>query len=149
MRLIPLLLLFLFSCFSKGIYDLKFKDIKGKEFELSSLKGKRSVIYVWSGTCIGHVEDLKALVKLTPQLKERVPVISVAIMMDAEDIRKVLRENGIEPNYPVLADPKGELANMVTLIFLPATLIVDERGKVVGNYPKLPPNLISLVSAHK
>ncbi len=146
-RILPVLLLFLLSCGGESIYDLEFQSLDGKTFKLSRFKGKEFVVYVWSGTCVGHVEDLKALVNLAPRLK--VPVISIAIMMDVEDIKKVLEKNHIEPSYPVLADPRGRFADKVTLVFLPATIIFDAKGRVVKNYPKLPESLISLVPTHE
>ncbi len=147
MRPLLLLIFFLVSCGGGGVYDLILKDIEGKDFKLASYKGKKFVVYVWSGTCIGHVEDLKRLSELAPKMD--VPIVSVAVMMDVGDVKEVLKENNMEPSYPVLADPKGRFADKVTLIFLPSTIIFDEEGSVIENYPKLPPNLISLVSSHK
>ena len=147
MKLLILFVLFLVSCRGGGVYDLVLKDMEGRDFRLSRYEGKKFVVYVWSGTCIGHVEDLKRLSELAPKMD--VPLVSVAVMMDVEDVKEVLRENNIKPSYPVLADPKGRFADEVTLIFLPSTIIFDEEGRVVENYPKLPPNLISLVSSHE
>ncbi|RLJ70798.1 peroxiredoxin [Hydrogenivirga caldilitoris] len=145
-----LLLLFtvlLLSCSSDHLYNLSLRSIDGKEIKLSQFRGKKFIVYVWSGTCVGHVEDLKRLTVVYPELE--VPLVSIAVMMDVQDVKEVLQKNNIKPNYPVLADPKGEFANKVTLLFLPATIIFNERGEVLKNFPQLPPELVSLISTHK
>jgi peroxiredoxin len=147
MKKLLLLFFFLMSCTTDGVYDLELKDLKGNRFSFSQFKGRDFIVYVWSGTCIGHVEDLKKLNELYPELP--VPLVSVAVMMKREDILDVLENNGIEPKYPILADPKGKFADSITLVFLPATIIFDKKGRVVENYPQLPPNLISLIPSHK
>jgi len=148
LRILVLLIILLSSC-SSGIYDLTFKDLSGEEVSLRQYRGKKLIVYVWSGTCVGHTEDLKRLVKIYPKLKGKSELVSIAVMMDSEDALQVLRSNGINPNYPVLVDPRGDFAEKVTLLFLPATIIFDERGEPVENYPRLPENLISLVSSHR
>ncbi len=147
--LLVAVLLLLLSCSGDSIYKLKVRDLSGREVSLESYRGKPLIVYVWSGTCIGHTEDLKRLVKIYPKLGKDVSLISIAIMMDESDVKEVLRKNGIKPNFPVYADPRGEFSEKVTLIFLPATIKIDERGNVRGNYPKLPQDLISLIPSHQ
>lgn len=149
MKFFLLFFILIVSCSEPSIYDLRLKDLQGREFSFSELKGKPFIVYVWSGTCVGHVEDLKNLSSIYPSLGGGVKVISVALMMDREDVNKVFNKNGIKPSYPVLTDPKGVLADKVTLVFLPATLVFNERGELVENYPKLPRRLFPLIPAHE
>jgi len=141
-----LVLSLLLSC-GGGVYDLKLKDLEGREVKLSDYRRDGLVVYVWSGTCVGHLEDLKLLEDLSGKLKT--PAVSVAIMMEPKDVRKVVEGSGVRYTYPILADPRGELARRITLLFLPATLVLDGKGNVVGNYPRLPKNLVDLVPSHK
>ena len=138
---IPLFLLFLVSCSQESIYDLKLKALDGSEFSLSAFKGRPFALYVWSGTCIGHIEDLKFIQSNYKDISSRIPLVSVAIMMDEEDIKKVLKENSIEPSFPLLADPTGKISEMVVLVFLPSTLIFNETGELIKSYPKFPQNI--------
>ena len=148
LRILIFLFMILISC-TESVHEVKLKDTSGKSVPLSRFKGKPLVVYVWSGTCIGHTEDLKELVKLYRKVRERAELISVAVMMGPEDVNTYLRKVGLDPNYPILADEKGEFAQKVTLLFLPATLIFDEDGKLVESYPGLPENLISLIPSHE
>ncbi len=147
-RVLVAFLLLLFSCSGNSIHDLELVDLSGKRVSLEIYKGKPLIVYVWSGTCVGHTEDLRRLVKIKPKLGGNVNLISVAVMMDEKDVREVLRKNGIEPNFPIYADPRGSFSERVTLIFLPATVGIDENGEVKYNHPKLSGDLISLISAH-
>ncbi len=143
--LIPLFFLFLVSCSQESIYDLKLKALDGSEFSLSAFKGRPFALYVWSGTCIGHIEDLRFIQSNYKDISSRIPIVSVAIMMDEEDVRLVLERNSIEPVFPILADPKGKLSERVTLIFLPSTLVFDREGRLVESYPKFPQDISILL----
>ncbi len=148
-KVLLFILLFILSCSESGVYDTELYNLNGRTLNLEKFRGKRLIVYVWSGTCIGHTEDLRRLTALYPKIKEKIELISVAVMMDKDDVQTVLAQNKIEPNYPVYADPKGNFAGKVTLIFLPATLLIDEKGKVIKNYPRLPDDLISFISSHQ
>jgi len=147
LRILIVLFLMLTSC-TESIHEVKLRDTSGRSVPLSQFRGKPLVVYVWSGTCIGHTEDLKELVKLYPEIRRRAELISVAVMMSPGDVRSFLRRVGLDPGYPVLADEKGEFAQKVTLVFLPATLVFDREGRLLESYPGLPENLLSLIPSH-
>ncbi len=147
LRILLVLFLMLSSC-TESVHEVKLRDTSGRSVPLSQFRGKPLVVYVWSGTCIGHTEDLRELVKLYPKVRERAELISVAVMMSPGDVESFLRRVKLDPDYPILADEKGEFAQKVTLVFLPATLIFDEEGRLVESYPGLPQNLLSLIPSH-
>ncbi len=147
LRILLVLFLMLSSC-TESVHEVKLRDTSGRSVPLSQFRGKPLVVYVWSGTCIGHTEDLRELVKLYPKVRERAELISVAVMMSPGDVESFLRRVKLDPDYPILADEKGEFAQKVTLVFLPATLIFDEEGRLVESYPGLPENLLSLIPSH-
>ena len=146
MRLILILLLLASSC-TESFYDLELSDLEGKKVSMESFRDERLVVYVWSGTCLGHTEDLKRLSREAPNLNFK--VVTIAIMMDEGEVKKVLKENSIEPNYPVIVDPEGKFPKKVTLLFLPTTILFDRRGIPIKSYPGLPEDLVSFVSSHE
>ncbi len=142
LKLLLILALLVSSCSRSPLDGLEFTSLNGELYKLSEIQRDKTIVYVWSGTCVGHIDDLRAINSVYPNLSEGVTLISIAIMMDEKDIRKVLEENKINPVFPILADPTGEFSEKVTLIFLPATLIFDKRGHLIGNYPKFPKDLV-------
>ncbi len=139
MRRLFFLLLFLFivSCGRDTIYDVTFIDLKGREVKIKR-EGKPLLLYVWTGTCIGHQEDMKLINRHFSELSEKYKVVSLAVFMKPEDVKEFLKENRITPKFILLSDPEGKITNLVKLVFLPATLLFDESGKLIKNYPRLP-----------
>ncbi len=146
-QLLFLILTLFLSC-TQGIHDIELSDIEGNKVYLSEYRDKPLVVYVWSGTCIGHTEDMKRLITLYPKIKDKAQLISIAVMMNPQDVKVFLKKTKIKPNYEILSDEKGKFAQRVTLVFLPATLIFDKKGKLVESYPGLPRDLISLIPTH-
>jgi peroxiredoxin len=150
MRPLILFLFFIFSisCWERGIYDLTLLDLGGNKVSLKRFKGSLTLIYIWTGTCVGHTKDLRRLSEFYSKIKLKGNLISIAIMMDTEGVREVLTENNIPATFPIFADEKGLLAEEVKITFLPATLLVDDSGKVIENRPGLSEELLSSITTH-
>ncbi len=136
-KFLLLFLFFILSCGKTIIYDLTFIDLKGREVKIEP-EDKPLLLYVWTGTCIGHQEDMKLINEHFLELSKRYKVASLAVFMKPEDVKKFLEENKIDPKFILLADPEGRITSIVKLVFLPATLVFDESGELRKNYPRLP-----------
>jgi len=132
---VRLLLLLFFLLTACGGQSLTLYDLSGREVKLPSSE-KPLLLYVWSGTCVGHGEDLKRLSELYPKLSEKYEVYAVAVFMKPEDALAYLKKEGIEPSYPLLVDPTGRLEERFKLLYLPATLIL-EGGELKAMNPRL------------
>jgi len=132
-----LFLILLVSCAKKSVYDITFLDLSGKEVRLKPSR-KPLLLYVWSGTCTGHTQDLRLLNEHAEELSGRYEVVSVGVFMTPEEIRAFLKEINLRPRFSILADPKGSLTEVVKLVFLPATLVFSPEGELLLNAPRLP-----------
>ncbi len=139
LRLFFLLLLLTFSCTGKTVYDLSFIDLKGRQVRIARTD-KPLLLYVWTGTCTGHQEDMSIMNAKYEALSERYRIVSLAVFMKPSDVKTFLRQSGLKPKFVLLTDPQGNITSIVKLIFLPASLIFDPSGKLLGNYPRLPLN---------
>jgi len=139
MKILFLLFFLLFSCSSSKntLPPIEVRDLEGREVKLSSLKGNNVVLYVWSRTCAGHTKDLKRLRELVVEHPDY-RVISYAIAMDVEDVKKSYQELSIEPNFMTLVDTAVKFNDYFPITFLPSTYVFDKRGKLVASYPGLP-----------
>ncbi|NPB07064.1 MAG: TlpA family protein disulfide reductase [Aquificae bacterium] len=129
--LISFVFILLAAC---GGSSLTFYDETGRKVELKS--DEPLLLYVWSGSCVGHAEDLKKLSRLYPELSKRYRVYAVALFMTPEDALAYLKKEKIRLSVPLLADPKGLLEERYDLVFLPATLVIKD-GKLVAVTPRL------------
>ena len=136
MRLFVLVLLFLFSCSHRTPLDT---ELEGGKRLKDFVRRDYLLVYVWSGSCLGHFNDLKTLSGKYPSLENKgYSIISVALFMKGEEALEILKDKGINPPFPVVGDPKGNLAQEVKMIFLPATLIFSKEGVLIENHPRLP-----------
>ncbi len=149
MKLIPLVLsVLLFSCTGGDFYDINLVNLRGETVSMEVFRKKNIIIYLWTGTCTGHTRDLKKLSKLAEGKNLKGKVISVALLMTPEDVIDIHNKNGIRKNFPIYADPEGKTAEKFKIIFLPATILISPRGKVLENHPGLSPKLLSFVLTH-
>lgn len=136
-KFLLLFFFFLFSCGETTIYDLTLIDLKGREVKIEKSQ-KPLLLYVWTGTCTGHQEDIKLINEHLLELSKKYRVVSLAVFMKPEDVSKFLQENQIKPKFLLLTDPEGKITNVINLVFLPSTVVFDESGKPIKSYPRLP-----------
>jgi len=99
--------------------------ISGQSFTLDSLRGKPAVVYFWATWCpVCNLEQ-----GMVDSLANDYPVITVA-MQSGEDkeVVEYLKEKGV--NYPVVNDPKGEIARRYGVSGVPASFVLDGNGDV-------------------
>ncbi len=121
------------SCSEGDIYSVQLETLEGRKTTLSEYEGKRILLYLWTGTCLGHVNDMRDINAFKEEIS--LPVVSVALMMRPEDIKEVLEKNRLTPYFPIYADPKGRMADLITLEFLPTTVLISEEGRVIRMIP--------------
>ncbi len=94
------------------------------------------LLYVWSRTCAGHSEHLKELNKLVESKRDYL-IISYAVAMEPEDVKRSYKELGIKPRFLTLVDPAVKFNDYYPITFLPSTYIFDEKGRFVRSAPGL------------
>jgi peroxiredoxin len=129
-------LLLLFSCTQDSLPRIKVKELGGRSLYLTELKGKKTLIYVWSRTCAGHSKDLRELNKMVGERRDY-RIVSYAVAMEEEDVKKSYKELGIEPKFITLVDTEVKLGEYFPITFLPSTYLFDERGRLVKSVPGL------------
>ncbi len=111
--------------------DFTLPDLKGKEVQLSSFKGKAVVIDFWATWCEPCKIEMPWLVDLqTKYGAEGLQILGVA-MDDADEptIQAFAHKMGV--NYPVLKGTEAVADLYGGLDGLPATFFVDRSGKIV------------------
>jgi len=113
--------------------DFTLKDLNGKEYTLSSLRGKVVFVNFWATWCKSCKEEMPSMQLLYTYLKERnMPFEMLAISMDRvttqKDIDPFARSLGL--TFPILLDPWGKTDGRYKLTGVPETYIIDQEGRV-------------------
>lgn len=110
------------------------KDIQGKIWKLSDLKGKVVIINFWASWCDTCKEEKPYLIDLLNRLKnDRLIYLSILYNNNPSEALKYMNSQGY--NFPVLIDDKG-VAMDYGLTGVPETFVVNKKGilakKVIG-----------------
>lgn len=157
--LVPLLLLTPIATFaiSKSIYDLKVKDIDGKEVALSQYKGKVLMVVNTASNC-GYTPQYDGLEAIYQKYKDKGFVVLAFPSNDFgsqepgtnAEIKKFCdaKEGKYKTTFPLFAKvpvtkgSKAELYKVLTETATPAgevswnfeKFIIDKKGQVVGRF---------------
>lgn len=111
-----------------------FKDLQGASHTLAELRGHPAVVNFWATWCGPCKEEMPRLQKLADGYAAR-GVRFVAVSLDAPEtqgkIAAVTRQRGFEVSVWTGATERT-LADLQLGELVPATLVLDEGGKVVG-----------------
>lgn len=110
------------------------KDVEGKVWRLSDLKGKVVIINFWASWCDTCKEEKPYIIELLNRLKsDKLIYISILYNNDPSEALKYMNSQGY--NFPVLIDDKG-VAIDYGLTGVPETFVVNKNGilskKVIG-----------------
>lgn len=128
--------------------DFTVKDLDGKDFTLSSLKGKYIVLDFWGswcGWCIKGIPDMK---KSYEKYKGRIEFVGVDCNDTEEAWKKAVEEHQL-PWINVRNDGNPDVSMMYGVSGYPTKFIIDPEGKinkrVIGEDPQFYDYLDSLM----
>ena len=106
----------------KGLRD-------GKEVTLASLKGKVVVLDFWATWCAPCVAGLPTVDKVTSEFKDKgVVFYAVDLQESTEKVQTFIDKKGWK--FPVLMDPKGDIARAYRVSGIPHSVIIGSDGKI-------------------
>ncbi len=108
------------------------ESLSGEKVQLSDLKDKIIFLNFWATWCGPCKEEMPSMETLYQRYKER-GFVFLTISVDyegPEPVRKFIEKRRYR--FPVLLDPKGETLDLFEISKIPATLIIDRKGKVIG-----------------
>jgi thiol-disulfide isomerase/thioredoxin len=109
------------------------QGLTGGAVELAKFKGKVVLIQYWATWCEPAKADMPMLKELVGKYGKSFAVIGVNLDENAEDLKAYLAENPLP--WPQIHE-KGGLdsrpANILGILTLPTTILVDQQGKVIS-----------------
>ena len=147
--LIAILLLFSLPAFSqeRGLYstigiqpvrndvktpDFSLEGLNVKRVQLSALKGNVIFLNFWATWCGPCKDEMPPMEALYQHYRER-DFVLLAISVDEgspEPARKFIQKSRYR--FPVLLDPAGKTLDLFEIDRIPATVIIDKKGKMIG-----------------
>ncbi len=122
--------------------DFTLKDLEGKSYTLSELKGKVVLLDFWATWCKPCVVSIPHLNKLSLRFQEEEFLllgINVDRFKSISSLKRFVKQ--YEINYPVLADKSGKVAARYRAFALPTSFLTNEEGRIakriLGNSPTL------------
>lgn len=113
--------------------DLELTDFDGEPVALADFAGGPLVVNFfasWCPPCVSEMRD--ALGPVHSELGDEVTFLGVAMQDTPEAALAVVEETGV--TYELANDPDGTLFAALGLGGMPATVYVDETGRVVGQH---------------
>jgi peroxiredoxin len=101
----------------------------GSTFRLSEQRGKPVFVNFWATWCPPCREEMPAMERLWRAQKARgLVMVAVSLDTDPKVVAPYVKEHGL--TFPVVFDPKLEIANAYGVRALPATFLVDREGNL-------------------
>ncbi|MBF0488714.1 MAG: TlpA family protein disulfide reductase [Nitrospirae bacterium] len=114
--------------------DFTLKTIDGKNFSLSTLKGKTVLINFWATWCPPCVEELPSMNKLYLKYKQKgFEVVAVSLDSSTAKVKKYIVKNPL--NFIVLLDPDKRVAKKLYKVSAqPTTYLISSDGKIIRKF---------------
>jgi thiol-disulfide isomerase/thioredoxin len=102
-------------------------DLQGKVWSSADLLDKTVVLNFWATWCAPCKEELPTLQTLHDISDHRTLVLSVNVREPAPRVARYVQATGL--TFPVLLDPKGELAKRWGVTVFPTTVLIGPDGQ--------------------
>lgn len=107
---------------------LDLTDLQGQRWSTASLKGRAVVLNFWATWCPPCKEELPSLQTLHEIGGGDPVVIGINVRETASHVRRYLASTGM--NFPVVLDPRAELAARFGVNAFPTTLLIAPDGQI-------------------
>lgn len=114
---------------TKGLF---FSDDKGKHFELSTLKGKWTLLHFWATWCPPCRTEMPSLFALSTHLASKISVVAVSVDDDYSAVDKFFL--GQEVPFALAWDKKKVLAEKLNIEKFPESFLINPEGKIVSRF---------------
>jgi len=111
--------------------DFVLRDLAGRTYRLSDLRGQVVFLNVWATWCPPCREEMPSMERLYRRLRGTdFHMLAVNVDEGGTDlVRQFVEQVGI--TFPVLLDPRGGVPQRYGVTGFPETFIIDRRGQVV------------------
>ena len=110
--------------------DFALRDLEGKEWKLSGLRGKVVLVNFWATWCPPCRKEMPDLGALYTRFREQGFVILGISDDEAGKVAAFVKEHGVK--YPILLDPGSKVSTQFGAEGIPKSYVYDRDGKLVA-----------------
>jgi len=116
---------------ARGKAGFTLKDLDGKEWTLSKLRGKVVLVNFWATWCPPCRKEMPDLDALHSKFKERgLVVLAISEDEDTGKVRPFISEHKYQ--FPVFLDPDGKVRKLFRVEGIPRSFIYDRKGRLAA-----------------
>ena len=110
--------------------DFTLKDLTGREWTLSQLRGKVVLVNFWATWCPPCRKEMPDLDALYNEFRARGLVILAISDEDTAKVQPFIAEH--KYTYPILLDPGDKVNKLMAVEGIPKSFVYDREGKLVA-----------------
>lgn len=116
--------------------EITLPDAKGKNINLSSLKGKVVLVDFWASWCVPCRKKVPTIKKTYAKYKPKgFEIYGISLDDDATSWKQAIKEDRI--TWLHVNDAKGDVAGLWNVNYIPNTFLLDKTGKIIAINPSL------------
>ncbi|HWB45369.1 MAG TPA: TlpA disulfide reductase family protein [Hyphomicrobiaceae bacterium] len=124
---------FVFKKEPEVLPEVHFQDASGNELTLADWRGKTVLLNLWATWCAPCRKEMPTLDRLQQEMgSSKFEVVAVSVdrkgLAASEQFLKEVKAEGLK----AYADPTARLSATLRAVGLPATLLLDPKGREVG-----------------
>lgn len=124
--------------------EIILNDLGGQAVNLSSYQGKPVILFFWTTWCPYCRQELKILnQRYSVMAKEGIVILGVNVGESENKVQRFFKD--YQPNFKMLLDKSGLLADKYDLMGVPTYVFLDKTGQVILQAHSLPENYKSLL----
>lgn len=101
----------------------------GPRVDIASLRGRPAIVHFWASWCGPCTKEAPQLARLAGELHGRAALVGVDWSDSPQSAAGFVARH--HWTFPVLIDSSGEVGNAYGITNLPATFLLDSRGRIV------------------
>ena len=111
--------------------EIRLSDATGRPVSLSEFRGNIVFINFWTTWCLACVIEMPSMEKLHQKFKDKdFVMIAINLQESAERVKQFYQKHQL--TFTTLLDITGDVGAALGINAIPATIILDKNGRIIG-----------------